>query len=209
MCIVAGIMWVSPASAAVGFRAASWVNLNGSALTLTINVPAGTLGGDLMVAGIAIRPTSATITAPAGWTLQRRQNNTNPNDSSLAIYYRVAGTSEPASYVWTFSASTGSAGGISSYSGVNTTSPINVEAPATTGATSTTSFTAPSVTTTVANTMVVTHHQYTSSDRFTPSAGMTEAFDVASLAVANSNGVRSVTAIFPGRAVPSKSSRHG
>jgi hypothetical protein len=189
MCIVAGIMWVSPASAAVGFRAASSVNLNGSALTLTINVPAGTLGGDLMVAGITIRPTSATITAPAGWTLQRRQNNTNPNDSSLAIYYRVAGTSEPASYVWTFSASTGSAGGISSYSGVNTTSPINVEAPATTGATSTTSFTAPSVTTTVANTMVVTHHQYTSSDRFTPSAGMTEAFDVASLAVANSNGV--------------------
>jgi len=190
MVVVAGFVCAaSPAFAAIAFRAASFVDQNGSALTLTINRPAGTLGGDLMVAGIAVRPSSATITAPVGWTLQRRQNNTNPSDSSLAVYYRVAGTSEPASYTWTFSASAGSAGGISSFSGVNTTTPINIEASANTGTTSTTNFTAPSVTTTVANTMVVTHHEYSSSDRFTPPTGMTEAFDVASLAVANSNGV--------------------
>ena len=189
MCVVAGFMCSSPAWAAVAFRSASSVNLNGSALTLTINLPAGTVGGDLMVAGIVVRPSSATITAPAGWTLQRRQNNTNPNDLSLAVYYKVAGTSEPASYAWTFSASAGSAGGISSFSGVNTTTPINVEAGATTGATQTTTFNHPGISTTIANTMVVTHYSYSSSDRFTPPGGMTEAFDVASLAVANSGGV--------------------
>ncbi len=189
MCVVAGLLCVSPASAAVAFRSAASTNLNGSALTLTINVPAGTMGGDVMVAGIAVRPSSATITAPAGWTLQRRQNNTNPNDLSLAVYYRVAGTSEPASYSWTFNTSTGSAGGVSSFSGVNTTTPINVEAAATTGATQTTTFNHPGISTTVANAMVVTHYSYSSSDRFTPPGGMTEAFDVASLAVPDALGL--------------------
>jgi len=51
-----------------------------------------------------------------------------------------------------------------------------------------TSFPAPSVTTTVANTMIVTGHEFASSMRFTPPAGMTEAFDVASLAVNNVAG---------------------
>ena len=47
-----------------------------------------------MVAAIAIRPNTASITA-SGWTLVRRINNTNTNPNSLAVYYKVAGTSEP------------------------------------------------------------------------------------------------------------------
>jgi outer membrane protein assembly factor BamB len=177
----------SPAAAAIAFRAAASTDVNGSALTLTISVPAGTQANDVMIAGIAFRPSTATVTAPAGWTLVRRQDNALTNNNSLAVYRRVAGLSEPASYTWTFSTSLGSGGGISSFSGVDTSLLINVEAGALTS-TQTLSFPAPSVTTTVANTMIVTHHAYSSSDRFTPPAGMTKAFDVASLAVPNALG---------------------
>ena len=56
-----------------------------------------------MIAAIAVRPETDTITAPAGWTLLNRYDNTNANQNSLAIYYKVAGGAEPANYTWSFS----------------------------------------------------------------------------------------------------------
>ena len=171
----------------ISFRAAASAAAPSGTLSLTINRPSGTSVGDVMIASIAVRPNTATITEPAGWTLVRRIDNANANANSLAVYYKVAGGSEPANYTWTFSTSTGSAGGIQTFSGVDTTNPINVEAGQNTanGLTHAT----PSVTTTAANTMIVTSHGFTSSATWTPPAGMTEAFDAASLTVPATGGI--------------------
>ena len=155
--------------------------------SLTINKPAGTVQGDALIASIAVRPRAATITAPAGWTLVRRIDNSAGSSNSLAVYYKVAGGSEPASYIWSFSAMTGSAGGIQAFTGVDTTNPIQVENGQTTA--SDLSHATASVTTTAANTMIVTTHSFSSSASWTPPAGMAEAFDVASNTVPSSGGI--------------------
>jgi outer membrane protein assembly factor BamB len=176
------------ADAAVAFRAASSKDQNGSASTIVLNKPTGTIKGDVLVAMIAVRPYNATITAPTGFTLLNRQNNNNGNDNALAVYWKIATSSEPTTYTWSFSANTGNAGGLMAFSGVDNAAPINASAGSITTATTTT-FSAPSVTPTVTNTMIVTAHEYSSSDRWTKPAGMTEALDVASLPVADSLGI--------------------
>jgi uncharacterized protein YjdB len=171
----------------IAFRAAESASAGSGVLSLAISTPAGTAAGDVMVAAIAVRPSSATITAPAGWSLVRRVDNASGNASSLAVYTRVATMSEPASHTWTFSASTGSAGGISTFGGVDTSTPIDVENGQTTA--SSLSHATPSVTTTVAGTMLVTAHAFASSATWTPPAGMTEAFEQASEMAPNSAGI--------------------
>ena len=79
------------ASGTITFRNAASTDQNGTALTLLIAVPPGTVNGDVMVAGISVRPNTAVITAPAGWTLVLRQDSTiGGNFNSLAVYTRVA-----------------------------------------------------------------------------------------------------------------------
>jgi len=160
----------------IAFRASAQAGAASGVLTLTINVPAGTVQNDVMVAAIGVRPNTATVTAPSGWTLVRRINSTAGNSNSLLVYTRVAGAGEPANYAWGFSSSTGSTGGILSFSGVDTASPVDVEngQPTPNGLT----HTAPSVNTTVANTMLVTGHTYSSAGTWTPPGGMTERVDV-------------------------------
>lgn len=174
----------SATTTAPAFRAAA--SKGAASGTLTINKPAGTLSGDVMVASIAIRPSTATINA-SGWTLVRRTNNTSGNSSALAVYYKVAGASEPSTYSWTFSSSTGSAGGIRAFSGVDTSSPVDVEGGRTTS--SSLSHPTPSVTTRFAGSMIVTSHEFSSSATFTPPSGMAEAFDISSQTSMGSGGV--------------------
>ena len=177
------ILALQPAKVAA-FVAATSAGSSGT--TLTINRPAGTAACDVMVAAVAFRPETAAITPPAGWTLVRRIDNSNIRENSLAVYYKVAGSSEPASYSWTLSTSTGIVGGIRSFRGVDTADPIDVENGQNTS--SGLSHATPSVTTTVAYTMLVTSHGFSSAATWTAPAGMTEAFDVASLAVPNGSG---------------------
>jgi hypothetical protein len=105
----------------------------------------------------------------------------------LAVYYKVAGASEAGPYSWTFDTSSGSVGGIQSFSGAEATKPIDVEKGRSTPRGLT--HDAPSLTTTVANTMIVTAHAFDSSATWTPPTGMTEAFDIASLVVPNVGGI--------------------
>ena len=88
------------------FRAAA--SKGAASGSLVINKPTGTASGDVMVASISVRPNTATITAPSGWTLVRRTDNANTNPNSLATYYRTAGSSEPTTYTWSFSTDRGS-----------------------------------------------------------------------------------------------------
>ena len=70
-----------------------------------------------MVASIGFRiqspgqySTDVAVAAPSGWSLVRRLDNMNSTGSGLAIYQKVAGASEPASYGWTFSCINASGG---------------------------------------------------------------------------------------------------
>lgn len=172
--------------------------------TLTIDKPAGTQPGDVMIASIAFRPCSATngglctttITPPAGWTQvntvtdQTTGGGTGGFGNRLFVYRRVATGAEPARYTWRFGNTpvhTGATGGIVSFSGVDTANPIDVQAGQTTP--SSTSHTAPSLTTTVAGTMLLSTHSENSSVAWTPPAGMTERVDIASHNVGNSVGI--------------------
>jgi hypothetical protein len=152
-----------------------------------MNRPSGTTADDVMIAAIAVRPETGTITAPSGWTLIRRTNNANLNENSLALYYKVAGSSEPSNYTWSFSTSTGSAGGILTFYNVREDDPINVENGQNTA--SGLSHAAPSVTTTTTNAMLVTCHAFSSAATWSPPAGMTEVFDTASETVPNAGGI--------------------
>jgi outer membrane protein assembly factor BamB len=176
-----------PAQAAIAFRSAASVDQAGSPGSIAITKPAGILKGDVLIAVIAVRPDTLTITVPAGFTLERRQDQTTGNPNSVAVYRKIATASEPANYTFTATGNTGIAGGIMAFSGVDNTTPVDVSASS--AIVSGTAFAAPSITTTVANTMIVTAHEFSSSERWTPPTGMTEAVDVASLAPSNSGGV--------------------
>jgi len=159
---------------------------------LTINRPAGTIAGDVMLAFISVRSAAVQITAPAGWASQAAVVQNAGNSSRQQLFYKVAGAAEPASYTWTFdSAHQGAAGGIVSYSGVDTAAPINAYGGNVTpqGADTNLQHRALAVTTTVADSEVVTAHSFSSSDAWTPPAGMTERVDIASQPVPNAAGV--------------------
>jgi len=178
--------------------------LRSSGTNLTIAVPAGTTTGDVMVAGITMRPCSntsgaactTTVTAPGGWTLVNGVDQTTGGGTGgyglrLLVYQRVASAAEPASYTWTIGGApvhAGADGGVASFSGVDNLSPIVASAGQTTPAA--TSHTAPSINTgAVTNTMLVSTHAANSSTAWTSPAGMTQAADAASLAIPDDLGV--------------------
>lgn len=175
--------------------------LDGSAGALTIPVPPGVSAGRALIASIAARPRSMTVTVPAGWILMTATDqpaggvSTAPGGMTLLTYYKIATVSEPASYTWTFANPTlnqgGSAvGGILVFSGIDTSaSPINVWSARLTpnGLTHATN----SITPTVTNTMIVSSISYLSASSFanpTGIAGLTERLDVSAPVVANAIG---------------------
>lgn len=137
---------------AITFVNSSTVSGNGG--TITLGVPTGVVANDFMLAMMTIRGgTGTTITAPLGWTLVPTNGRVNSGTVlAQAVYYRVAGASEPASYNWTIT-SDRFAAAILAYRGVNTVTPINVSAGQANAASL--SATASSVTTTVGNTRLV------------------------------------------------------
>src|SRR5712692_2699944 len=108
----------------ISLRAAAIGNNSGGGPTLTIGEPAGTTSGDVMVAHVIVRTAGNTITPPAGWNLVLRQDSSS--SISTVSYVKVAGSSEPASYSWSFGTAGQASGGIASYIGVDTTNPVNV-----------------------------------------------------------------------------------
>ena len=176
----------TPTSISPVFRAAASAASATGVLTLTIARPANTVENDVMIASIGVSANSPTITPPPGWTLVRQTNNTAANANALAVYRKAATSAEPVNYTWTFSASTGSVGGIQTFFNVDAANPIDVENGQTTP--SGTAHATPSVITTVANTMLVTSHTFSSSRTWTAPGGMTESFDVASIAPNNAAG---------------------
>lgn len=147
-----------------------------AATFLTINTPAGTAGSDVMLAQITVEDgTTVTITPPAGWTQVIRTDSTTV--LAQAIYVKVAGANEPASYTWNFNLSKDASGGILTYRGVQISDPVDVSGGQANA--SSTAVVAPSITTTVADTFVVGFFASNiGSITFTPPGGMAERYDV-------------------------------
>src|SRR5947199_3180512 len=83
--------------------------------SLTISTPVGTTSGDVMIAHVVVQTAGNTITA-------RSEENTSELQSLSSFVWRVThekkeGSSEPASYVWSFSKAGQASGGIASYLG--------------------------------------------------------------------------------------------
>jgi hypothetical protein len=158
---------------AISFTGATTAT-NTSTTTLALPRPTSS-AGTVLLAAVQVRG-APTITPPAGWQLVKL----TPNGTSmrLATYWRLAGSSEPASYTWTFSSAVSATGSVLAYNGVSATSPIDASAGQANAAS--TSVTAPSITTTVANAQLVGLFANTTLTSFTPPSGMTERTDVAS-----------------------------
>jgi len=155
------------AHASIAFLASSQSSATGT--SLVIAKPSGLASGNVEVATIAATST-ATITAPSGWTVI--QNTTSASSTLRQIsYYHVAGASEPSSYTWSYSPSRTAVGGISAYSGVDTTIPVDLSASASGSSGNATSA---SVTTTAASELVLVPTAFSGVSSLTHDASTTE-----------------------------------
>src|SRR5213082_330349 len=77
-----------------------------------------------MIAHVVVRAAGNTITAP-GWNQVLRLDTSS--SISTVTYMKVAGSTEPASYVWSFSTAGQASGGIASYIGVDTSHPVDAK----------------------------------------------------------------------------------
>lgn len=95
--------------------------------TIVLSKPSGVAEGDIMWAFVGRNgSTSAPSSVPTDWTASATDTNIGLLDF-VGIYYKVAGSSEPSSYTWTWSASEKSAGTIDAWrGGFDTASPIDV-----------------------------------------------------------------------------------
>ncbi len=143
---------------------------------LSLAKPTDAVTGDLLLAAVSIKNGSTgVITAPSGWTLINRTDNST--NVGLATYYHVVGATEPGSYAWNISAPTHASGGITRYMGVAVASPIDALGSATGHSLAPT---APSVTTTHSDDQIVTVFTIRGGDNtphFATPAGMTERYD--------------------------------
>ncbi len=151
---------------------------------ITIATPDGVARGDVMIAGVAVRPDGVMAVAPPGWTLIRVDTSSDDVTENLYSYYRIAEADEAPSHAWAFSAAhTGAVGGIIAFRGADPSDPIDVhdgqtlDGPTTFGSLS---VDAPSLTTRNAESMVITLYSVTSSGDWQPGATMSEAVEVAS-----------------------------
>jgi hypothetical protein len=141
-------------SSSIAFRAATTGRTNITS-SLTLAKPAGVVQNDVMIAVInSIGWPYPVQSVPAGWTLV---DGVVTNSSSWrgVVYYKVAGASEPTSYVWTIGPNAYfGAGSLVAYSGADPTNPIAQHA-VVARASGVTSSATPSITTSVDGAMLV------------------------------------------------------
>jgi hypothetical protein len=86
---------------------------------LSVPRPTGVVAGDVLIASVDARLSAeASITAPTGWILIRRDSSA-PRYGSLsqALYYKVAGSAEPTKYAWFLAAPVSAAGSVVDFKG--------------------------------------------------------------------------------------------
>jgi len=181
---------VAPAHAAVGYRGQTCKSQTLIIIgSFSMNKPAGTVNGDVMVA--TLRSTSFiafNFTTPSGWT-----EIAGTSDPDAKLYYKVAGAAEPGSY--TFASVLGltatMVGSIVSFSGVDTAAPIADSAKSTGSGTN---VTLPSVTATRNGSMLYSNVTSAATTSSSFISGLTGACDQAGGGVTVANAYNAVSA---------------
>lgn len=149
-------------------------NAEAGATTISISKPAGLTSGDVMIAAIAfVGGSSKTINPPLGWKEFRRVNYGTTIGTSY--FRKAATTSEPSSYQWAFTSTTGAVGNIVALR--NVTPDQTQYGFAATSQGSGTAITNPSVDVPIVDGVLLTFSTATAGTGMTPPAGMTEATD--------------------------------
>jgi hypothetical protein len=105
-------------------KAVSQINVNGT--SLAVSVPAGRQAGDVLLCWIYLNAGSGTtITRPAGWNLVK-EDGTAGSGGKIGLYWRLADGTEPATYTWTWNASSRGLANMSAYTGISPTSPVGL-----------------------------------------------------------------------------------
>lgn len=162
----------------IGFRSAAGAQNGSGATSLSLPLPTGAVAGDALVAGVAVRSSSVSLTPPSGWV--QTINASEGSGIRMIVFQKVAGSGEPASFTWTFSGSVAAAGVIASYSGVHTGQPV--EAADGWGNGSSRSITAPGISTS-SGAMLLNFSATSVATTITPPTGMTERADQAGTGV--------------------------
>lgn len=129
---VTAMFTTTSAFGAIAFRAASSVSLpdgditfvgsrtrtGNNATSATIARPAAVAENDLMLAHVTLKGVVAAVTAPNNWNLLDLRSTTGATPVTQAIYWRVAGVTEPASYVWSWVGARRVSSGIVAYRNV-------------------------------------------------------------------------------------------
>lgn len=133
-----------PVAPTVAGYQTNFLNTNGT--TLTVNVPAGTAPGDLLIFTLA-KDGNGGITTPTGWTLIDEGGSGGfTNQCRLGVYRRWAPNPVPANYTISWTDNEQAVGSIIRITGANATTPVDVSGNATGNDTVPT---APTITTTV------------------------------------------------------------
>lgn len=92
-----------------------------------VTAPTGIQSGDFLLAQVTTNHENQSgVGAPTGWTTGCVSPADATHPISTALYYRVAGGSEPSSYTWTFPAGSSAVVAISRYTGIDTTNPLDL-----------------------------------------------------------------------------------
>ena len=172
---------------------------------ITVNKPATTVPGDLLIVFVSDAGTVAVTPDQAGWT-QIRSDQSHNAWITQTLWYRWAGAAEPASYSFTKgNPKADMVAAVLRITGANAGSPIDTSAGSSQGGTVSTTIVAPSVTTTVPDTLLLTFASTTDGNTYTPAAGMTEVIDTTigkwmseqvagqTIAAAGPTGTRTIT----------------
>lgn len=112
---------------ATGFSTKSTGSAAATSLVVTpVSVANGAARADLLLAQVTIASSTATITAPAGWT-ELTAVAQSYNGIQQRIYWRIRSdtTTESATYTWTFSSAVRGTVILGNFAGVDTNQPIN------------------------------------------------------------------------------------
>src|SRR4051812_7446283 len=151
-CVTALLLSSAQAEAASFFRSASSNQNAAGSTSLAITKPAGVVAGDVMIAAVGANGNTA-ITAPAGWSSVGLYDAAAwSNTGWIQVLFKIAGSSEPASYSWALGTTRPAAGTIVDYIGVDNAAPIQISA---VGTGTASPAVAPTITTTSANQMVI------------------------------------------------------
>jgi hypothetical protein len=92
----------------------------GSNSSLSVSRPTGVVEGDVLVTAVAYR--GGSLTAPSGWTQAILQGGSGV---TAAVYYRVAGASEPSSYAWALDSTDALAAGVIAFYNAYVANPVS------------------------------------------------------------------------------------